>query len=86
MVNFHHESCTAAQVPFLLSFFSDRIRLYKSGSRGSVLKKVTKNVPDATQLLRKFKGGTSRRVYIILKNDDENGGTDTWLFHLLSDI
>ncbi|CAH3147370.1 unnamed protein product [Porites lobata] len=50
-----------------------RIRLYKSGSRGSILKKVAKNVPDATQLLHKFKGGTSKRVYLILKNDDENG-------------
>ncbi|XP_067040375.1 uncharacterized protein [Acropora muricata] len=50
-----------------------RIRLYKSGSRGSLLKKVAKNFPDATQLLQKFKGGTSKRVYIILKNDNENG-------------
>ncbi|XP_068759472.1 uncharacterized protein [Montipora capricornis] len=50
-----------------------RIRLYKSGSRGSILKKVAKSVPDAAQLLQKFKGGTSKRVYIILKNDDENG-------------
>lgn len=57
-------------------FFCDRIRLYKSGSRGSILKKVAKNVPDATQLLHKFKGGTSKRVYLILKNDDENGGID----------
>lgn len=57
-------------------FFCDRIRLYKSGSRGSILKKVAKNMPDATQLLHKFKGGTSKRVYLILKNDDENGGTD----------
>lgn len=40
------------------------------------MKKVAKNVPDATQLLQKFKGGTSKRVYLILKNDDENGGTD----------
>ena len=55
-------------------FFPDRIRLYKSGSRGSILKKVAKSVPDAAQLLQKFKGGTSKRVYIILKNDDENGG------------
>ena len=40
------------------------------------MKKVAKNMPDATQLLHKFKGGTSKRVYLILKNDDENGGTD----------
>lgn len=66
-------------------FFLDRIRLYKSGSRGSLLKKVAKNFPDATQLLQKFKGGTSKRVYIILKNDNENGGTNIWLFHLLTD-
>ena len=76
-MNFHQECCLAAQSHFLLSFsLFDRIRLYKSGSRGSILKKVAKNMPDATQLLHKFKGGTPKRVYLILKNDDENGGTD----------
>lgn len=52
-----------------------RIRLYKSGSRGSVLTRVVKNIPDASTLLHKFSGGSSKRVYILLKSDDENGGT-----------
>jgi len=59
---------------FLLSLFG-RIRLYKSGSRGSVLTRVVKNIPDASTLLHKFSGGSSKRVYILLKSDDENGGT-----------
>ena len=77
-MNFHQECCLAAQSHFLLSFsfFYDRIRLYKSGSRGSILKKAAKNMPDAAKLLHKFQGGTSKKVYLILKNDDENGGTD----------
>ena len=57
-----------------------RIRLYKSGSRGSVLKKVARNIPAASILLSKFSGGSSKRVYILLKSDNENRGIKTfWL-------
>ena len=61
---------------FLLPLF-DRIRLYKSCSRGSVLKRVGKNIPDAPTLLHKFSGGSSKRVDILLKSDDQNGGSKT---------
>lgn len=65
-----------ASVTFQLSSLFGRIRLYKSGSRGSVLKKVAKNMPAASTLLSKFRGGSSKRVYFLLKSDDENGGKE----------
>ena len=43
-----------------------------------MLKRVGKNIPDASTLLQKFSGTASKRVYILLKSDDENGGTKTF--------
>lgn len=81
MVKFQEREfkCVALRHSFIVffPFFSDRIRLYKSDKKGSELKKVAKNIPEAKQLIEKFKGGTSKRVYIILRDDDKNGGTNT---------
>lgn len=52
--------------------------LLKSGSRGIVLSRVAKSIPDASTLLHKLSGGSSKRVYILLKNDDKDGGTKTF--------
>lgn len=65
-----------ASVKFQLSSLFGRIPLYKSGSRGSVLKKVTRNMPATSTLLSTFSGGSSKRVYFLLKSDDQNGGKD----------
>ena len=39
-------------------------------------------MPGALTLLSKFSGGSSKRVYILLKSDDNNAGTKTF-WHLI---
>lgn len=47
-------------------YFLCRIRMQKSGNRGTVLETVFVGLPDGQTILREYRNSTAKKVYLVL--------------------
>ena len=61
---------------YICIFLLNRIRVYKSYSKGSRMERVFSGIPDAKSIKETFNKPSSRRVYLYLKPDTPGISSD----------